>query len=94
MDGSGRTTTRLDGYGTMDSHGHAALMLVESLLHNLIERSIINVDDALDVVATAIDATDAIADDFPARPPELERSISLLSAISQSLNAIQQGPAI
>lgn len=94
MDGFGRNTARLDGHDTLDSHGHAALMLVESLLHNLIERSVISVDEALDAVATAVDATEEIADDFPARPPELERSISLLSAISQSLNLIQRDPAI
>jgi hypothetical protein len=72
-----------------DAHGHAALMLVESLVHTLIERSVISVVDALDVVATAIDATKEITDEFPSPPAELERSVSLLSAIGQSLTHIE-----
>jgi hypothetical protein len=72
-----------------DAHGHAALMLVESLVHNLIERSVISVDEALDIVATAIDATKELTEDSPIPPIELERSISLLTAIRQSLTLMK-----
>jgi len=38
-----------------DPHGEAALLLIESLIHNLLARSNISNHDALEIVQTAID---------------------------------------
>lgn len=68
-----------------DAHGHAALMLLESLIHTLVERSILKLDDALEAVSTAIDAAEEMANDRAVRSPALDRSVALLNAISSSL---------
>lgn len=86
-DESRGSSTRRVANGALDAHGRAALMLVESLVHTLIERSVISVEEALDSVGTAIDATQEITNESPSA--ELERSVSLLSAISQSLTHIR-----
>lgn len=67
-----------------DAHGQTAMLLVESLIHGLIARSLISVADAVEIVETArevqIDAGTE-ADSLAAT----RRSISLLQAISSSL---------
>ena len=68
-----------------DPHGHAALQLTESLMHSLVASSAINLAEAHNIVSIAIDATLEIADDKPARPESLEKSISLLTDIRHSL---------
>lgn len=68
-----------------DSHGYAALALTESILHSLVDNSIIDSAEANNVVSITIDATEAVADDLPTRPDSLERSISLLTDIRHSL---------
>lgn len=79
-------------FDVSDAHGHAALMLVESLIHTLIDRSVINASEAIDVVGTAIDATQELSDEL--KSAELDRSISLLTAISQSLKSIKDEPTV
>lgn len=68
-----------------DAHGQAALLLVESLMHGLVERSVITVADAVEIVDAAADVKAEIAVDL-GEPEETEdRALNLLSAISQSL---------
>ncbi|RYF20863.1 MAG: hypothetical protein EOO77_07180, partial [Oxalobacteraceae bacterium] len=43
------------GFEGPDAHGQAAMLLVESLIHGMIARSVIQVADAIDVVTAAID---------------------------------------
>lgn len=67
-----------------DAHGQTAMLLVESLIHGLIARSLITVADAVEIVETARE----VQVDAGAEPDALaatRRSISLLQAISSSL---------
>ena len=68
-----------------DPHGHAALQLTESLMHSLIDSTAIDLEEARNVVSIAIDATEEQADDLLTRPVSLEKSISLLTDIKNSL---------
>lgn len=68
-----------------DPHGQAAMILVESLIHGLISRSVIQVADAIDVVTMAIDVKMEIAADLGVNQDTVDRSIGLLSAIRESL---------
>lgn len=65
--------------------GAAALSLVESLLHHLVNRSVMSLADAIDVVQIATDAQAEISlerGDESATKPD---AVTLLSAISASL---------
>ena len=68
-----------------DSHGHAALLLTESLMQSLIDSSALALEEARNIVSIAIDATEELADELLTRPHSLERSISLLTDIRHSL---------
>lgn len=68
-----------------DSHGQAALLLVESLLHGLIARKVIGVADATEIVTVAAEVKQEIADDLGDTPATLARSLTLLEAIGASL---------
>lgn len=70
-----------------DSHGQAAMLLVESLIHSLIARSVLSVDDAVEVVDVACEVKAEVAAEWGDTPASLQRSLNLLAAIRQSLNA-------
>ena len=67
-----------------DAHGQAALVLVESLLHGLIEKSVISVAAAVEIVDAAVEVSRDASTEL-GHPQSLERSITLLEAISHSL---------
>ena len=69
-----------------DPHGRAALLLVESLLHTLIERSALNVEDVLDVITVAIDANEELAADRGELEDPADQTTVVLSAILHSLS--------
>ena len=69
-----------------DAHGHAALLLVESLIHGLIERSVITVDDALDLVETANSVQVDAAEEADGQGAPMWHAHTLLTAIEQSLS--------
>ncbi|MEG3085664.1 hypothetical protein U1707_18650 [Sphingomonas sp. PB2P12] len=69
-----------------DPHGRAALLLVESLLHTLIERSALRVEDVLDVITVAIDANEELAADRGEREDPTDQTTVVLSAILHSLS--------
>lgn len=71
-----------------DSHGHAALLLVESLIHSLVDNETIDSAEAKNVVDIAIDATNEIAGELSPHPAPLLKSASLLTNIRHSLDAI------
>ncbi|MGF7151919.1 hypothetical protein FHS96_005587 [Sphingomonas zeicaulis] len=48
--------------GGAEPQGEAAILLVESLIHGLIARSVISAEDALEIVTVAIDVCTDIAD--------------------------------
>ncbi len=68
-----------------DAHGQAAMLLTESLIFGLIERSVISVADAIDIVETAAEVKAEIGADLGDSPETLDRSLNLLDAISDSL---------
>lgn len=68
-----------------EPHGQAALILVESLIHQLIEKSILTPGDAIDIVGSAIDVQTDIVADEEARSAEMAQAHLLLSSILRSL---------
>ena len=68
-----------------DPHGHAALLLVESLIHELIARSIISTTDAIDIVEAADSVQVEVAEAADGHGEPMWRSHALLTAIANSL---------
>jgi hypothetical protein len=68
-----------------DAHGQAAMLLVESLIHALIARSVISVGEAIEIVDVAADVKREIAADLGDSPATMSKSLSLLASISASL---------
>lgn len=64
--------------------GRAALLLVESLIHGLIERSVLSVADAVEIVTTATEVdAELTAEGGPSTAPS---SSDLLQALRSSLS--------
>ncbi|MBA2935231.1 hypothetical protein HZF05_14175 [Sphingomonas sp. CGMCC 1.13654] len=68
-----------------DPHGQAALLLVESLLHGLIEKRTLTIEEAVVIVDIAADVKAEIAADIGDAPHALQKSLSLLKSIAASL---------
>jgi len=68
-----------------DPHGQAALLLVESLLHSLIEKAVLTGHEALAVVEHAAEVKAEIAPDLEDSPEALAKSMALINAIAASL---------
>ncbi len=68
-----------------EAQGQAAVLLVESLIHCLIERKILTVDDALDVIGTAMEVQKEVAEAADGAGERMWQSYSLLAAMSTSL---------
>lgn len=79
-----------------DPHGQAALLLVESLIHGLLARSVISVDEAVSIVEAADSVQVDIAEAADGAGAPMWRSHALLSAIATSLKLDGDGgrPAI
>lgn len=71
--------------GVPDAHGHAALMLVESLIHTLVDSEAMTLVSAVDCIDVAADVTSELLADRPEHSAGLEASHALLTAISSSL---------
>ena len=69
-----------------DAHGQAAMLLVESLIHGLVARSVISTEEAIEIVDTAAEVKAEVAADLGDSPETMRGSIALLEAISRSLN--------
>lgn len=68
-----------------DPHGHAALLLVESLIHELVERALLPLEGALAVIDSATSVQrEFVESDTPAEDP-MRKALSLLNAIGFSL---------
>ena len=63
-----------------DANGHAALLLVESVLNGLVAQSVFSVAEAVEIVDVKRD----IGTDLGDTPPTLQMSLGLLSAIGKS----------
>lgn len=69
-----------------DPAGHAALLLVESLIHALVARKLISVEDAVEIVAVAAEVNSEIGEELGDTPHSLSRSLAILEAINASLS--------
>lgn len=70
-----------------DPYGQAALLLVESVLHGLIEQSVFTVAKAVELVNIAAEVKSDIGADLGDSAPTLQKSLTLLAAISGSLRS-------
>lgn len=77
--------TRMDVAPVPDAHGQAAMLLVESLIHGLIARDVINAADAVEIVDIAIDVRIDGADDESDTTPGFRKTVGMLEAIRSSL---------
>lgn len=68
-----------------DAHGQAALVLVESLIHGLIERSVLTTLDAVEIIERAEEVQADAATAADGAGAKMWQSHGLLSAMSQSL---------
>ena len=68
-----------------DAHGQAAILLTESLLHGLIERQVITVADAIEIVEVAAEVEEEMASELRDPPSLMRRSMTLLASIRASL---------
>jgi hypothetical protein len=74
------------GIGPEDGpSGEAALLLVESLLHGLVAREVISVEDAIEFVSIATEVKEDIARDGDHPTDTAVKALSLLEAIRASL---------
>ena len=68
-----------------DPHGQVALLLVESLIHGLIGRRILSVQEAVDVVEVALDAQTAMAEVGRSTAPTTELLETLMGSLEIDL---------
>lgn len=68
-----------------DAHGQAAMLLVESLIHALIARSVIGVREAVELTNAAAEVQADIAADLGDPLGTMSRPLALLTSISASL---------
>ena len=71
--------------GSPDAHGQAAMLLVESLIHGLVARSVISVDDAVEIVTIAAEVKEEVAPQLGDTPATMKKSLIMLDAIRTSL---------
>lgn len=69
----------------IDADGHAALLLVESLIHNLVARSVISVEDAVETVDVAYDVKEIAGIELGHSRANIEKSLRTLAAIRDTL---------
>lgn len=68
-----------------DPHGQAALLLIEALLHVLIEANVLTTELALSAVETALDVKVDVAEELGEAVATMEQSLYLLRSIALSL---------
>lgn len=68
-----------------DAHGQAALLLVESLLHAMLERGILTVDEAIGIAAAAGEVKEEIAAEATESDDTARHSLQLIARIVASL---------
>lgn len=81
----GRIATPANQQAEPDAHGQAAILLVESLIHALIARSVLSISDAAGLISIAMDAKKEISSDRGNNDDMHDRSLALLGSILASL---------
>ncbi len=70
-----------------DPFGRAAILLVESLIHGLVSKSVISVPEAVEIVDIAADVRGEAGAEFDESRATTRRSLALLDSISTSLRS-------
>jgi hypothetical protein len=68
-----------------DAHGQAAMLLIESLLHGLIERKVLTLIEVVEIVDAAAEVKTEIGRELQEPSALRQQSVALLEAISISL---------
>ena len=68
-----------------DPHGHAALVLVESLIHGLVAREVLTTVDAVEIMESAKEVQTDVAEAADGAGAGMWRSHALITAMSDSL---------
>lgn len=74
-----------------EAYDRAAIILVESLLHHLVERSVISTADAVEIVDVAAGTKRELAGTEAPMSPSLTKSLATFDAIRRSLLADTRG---
>ena len=77
------------GTPPMDAHGHAALLLVESLVHGLCEKAVLSTREAINITERAASVQLDFSDAATASDASMRHAHSLLLAIAASLQIDQ-----
>lgn len=78
-------TPLAESHARHEAAGEAALLLVESLIHGLIGKSLLSVADAVEVINVAAEIRTELGGDRGESQQTTERSVALLTAMSRSL---------
>lgn len=70
-----------------DAHGQAALLLAESILHTLLARGVVTLDEAIGVVRTAAEVKADVATAAGESSERMQASLDLLERIRRSFAA-------
>lgn len=68
-----------------DAHGQAAILLVESLIHGLVAKAALSVEEAIEIVSIAGEVKQEYALEMGDAPATMKRSLEILNAIHASL---------
>lgn len=68
-------------------YGQAALLLVESLIHGLVARSMLTSAEAVEIVEVAAEVKSEIGRDMGDSPAAMRKSLMLLETMAQSLRS-------
>lgn len=70
-----------------DAHGQAALLLTESLIHALVDKSVLTIADAIEVIEIAQEVKMQVATLNGESARRIQDSLDLLSKMSDSFEA-------
>lgn len=86
-------TVNIDGFpptapaAEPDAHGQAALLLTESLIHSLVDKSALTVDEAIEVIMTAKEVKCQVATSNGESARRIQDSLDLLSKMAESFKS-------
>ena len=72
---------------TSDAYDRAAIILLESLLHHLVDRDVITTAGAVEIVDVALDVKRQMAEENPKGREPLDQSLAAFEALRRSLLA-------
>ncbi len=89
--GDGMATRPSPRRSEPDAHGQAALLLAESMLHQLVERRVLTTAQALSTVRTACIVKAEVAAETHESVGRVQQSLDLLAGLERSLASDEPG---